>query len=160
MKDITIAMLQKRGVKLLDMAELVYELQKKYIPVTLESALENVEKVIEKREVQNAILTGIHLDMLAEKDVIDEPLLSVLKNDDSLYGIDEILALSITNIYGSIGFTNFGYLDKVKPGIIGVVNDQKGGQVNTFLDDLIAGIVAAACSRMAHAAEDDKIKRE
>ncbi|EGD50017.1 phosphatidylglycerophosphatase A, partial [Thermoanaerobacter ethanolicus JW 200] len=62
-------------------------------------------------------MTGIALDKLAEKDMLEEPLLSILKKDEPLYGIDEILALSITNVYGSIGLTNFGYLDKVKPGI-------------------------------------------
>ena len=35
-----------------------------------------------------------------------------------VYGIDEILALSIVNIHGSIALTNFGYADKLKPGII------------------------------------------
>ncbi|SCX95768.1 phosphatidylglycerophosphatase A family protein [Alkaliphilus peptidifermentans] len=150
MKSIVVNMLKDRGVTLEDMAELVFELQKKYLPVTMAACLYNIEKVLDKREVQNAILTGIQLDKLAEAELIEEPLLNMLKNDDSLYGIDEILALSITNIYGSIGFTNFGYLDKVKPGIIGSIDKKQEGQVNTFLDDLIAGIVAAACSRMAH----------
>ncbi len=154
MKKEAIAMLEERGVTLRDLAELAYELQNPYIPITVDIALENVHKVLDKREVQNAILTGIAIDKLAEKDLIEEPLSSILKRDDSLYGIDEILALSITNIYGSIGFTNFGYLDKVKPGVIGRVNDSKGSQVNTFLDDLLAGIVAAACSRMAHSLGD------
>lgn len=150
MKSIVVNMLKDRGVTLEDMAELVFELQKKYLPVTMAACLYNIEKVLDKREVQNAILTGIQLDKLAEAELIEEPLLNMLKNDDSLYGIDEILALSITNIYGSIGFTNFGYLDKVKPGIIGAIDKKQEGQVNTFLDDLISGIVAAACSRMAH----------
>ncbi|KAB3539065.1 phosphatidylglycerophosphatase A [Alkaliphilus pronyensis] len=150
MKDLVIEKLKDRGVALEDMAELVFDLQKKYIPTTIEDALYNLHKVLDKREVQNAILTGIQLDILTENNAIEEPLLSILKKDDSLYGIDEILALSITNIYGSIGFTNFGYLDKVKPGIIGEIDKMKNGQVNTFLDDLLAGVVAAACSRMAH----------
>ena len=54
-----------------------------------------------------------------------QPLASMLRNDDNLYGIDEILSLSIVNVYGSIGLTNFGYLDKLKPGIIGSINDKK-----------------------------------
>ena len=41
-----------------------------------------------------------------------------MTRDEALFGIDEILALSIVNLYGSIGFTNYGYVDKVKPGII------------------------------------------
>ena len=39
----------------------------------------------------------------------------ILSEDEPLYGVDEILALSIVSVYGSIGFTNYGYIDKVKP---------------------------------------------
>lgn len=151
-----IEMMRERGVTLEDMGDIVIELQKDYIPLTREIAIENIKKVLSKREVQNAILTGIQLDKLAEKNLIEEPLLSIIKRDDSLYGIDEIMALSITNIYGSIGFTNFGYLDKLKPGIIGKINAHEHGQVNTFLDDLVSGIIAAACSRIAHSLENDE----
>ena len=100
--------------------------------------------------MQNAVLTGICLDRLAERDLLDEPVLAFLKDDEPLYGIDEIMALSIVNIYGSIGFTNFGYLDKVKPGIIGEINQNLHAPVNTFLDDLVSAIAAAAASRIAH----------
>ncbi|SNT09245.1 Phosphatidylglycerophosphatase A [Anaerovirgula multivorans] len=154
MRKTVIEMMRERGVTLEDMAELVVELQKDYVPLTHDIAIENLHKVLQKREVQNAILTGIQLDKLAENNLIEEPLLSIIKRDDSLYGIDEIMALSITNIYGSIGFTNFGYLDKLKPGIIGKINAHEHGQVNTFLDDLVSGIIAAACSRIAHSFED------
>ena len=44
------------------------------------------------------------------KGLIDEPLASILRNDDNLYGIDEILSLSIVNVYGSIGLTNLAIL--------------------------------------------------
>lgn len=157
MKDIVIERLKDRGVPLEEIAQIVYDLQKEYVDITLDDALENVIKVIEKREVQHAILTGIELDVLAEKGLMEEPLLSIVQKDKSLYGIDEILALSITNVYGSIGFTNYGYLDKIKIGIIGKV-DREGKEtdrVHTFLDDLIGGIAAAACARIAHSFGDD-----
>lgn len=73
--------------------------------------IHNVERVIAKREVQNAILTGVELDVLAEQK-LTEPLQSILETDESLYGVDEILSFAIVNIYGSIGFTNYGYIDK------------------------------------------------
>lgn len=155
MKDIAINLLKERGVMLEDMAVLILDLQKKYYDdLTMEECMENLHHVLEKREVQNAILTGIALDKLAEKDMLQEPLLSILKNDEPLYGIDEILALSITNVYGSIGLTNFGYLDKVKPGIIGKLNDDKEKKCNTFIDDLVAAIIAAACARIAHSKKE------
>jgi phosphatidylglycerophosphatase A len=151
MKKAVVEKLIERDVGIDDIAVLVYDLQKKYIPdVTMKECTETVQDVLEKREVQTALLTGISLDILAEKDLIEEPLLSIIKRDESLYGIDEILALSITNIYGSIGLTNFGYLDKIKPGILGKLNEDKHIKCNTFLDDLVAGVAAAACAKLAH----------
>ncbi|MGB9885446.1 MAG: phosphatidylglycerophosphatase A [Moorellales bacterium] len=147
--------LARRGVTVESIAELVYELQKPYLPhLDPEHCLASVKRVLDKREVQNAIFTGLALDELAEQGRLGEPLASMLWSDDALYGIDEILALSIVNIYGSIGLTNFGYLDKVKSGIIGEVNGRKGSQVNTFLDDLVAAIAAAAAARLAHQSRD------
>lgn len=155
LKQMAIEWLARRGVAVEDLALLVYNVQHKYIPrLTLEDCRESVEQVLEKREVQNAIFTGLSLDELAEKGLLSEPLSSMVRSDDGLYGIDEVLALSIVNIYGSIGFTNFGYLDKMKPGIIGKVNEKKGERVNTFLDDLLAAIVAAAAARLAHRERD------
>ncbi len=141
-----------RGVEITDIAYIVLELQRDYIKnLEIDICLENIEAVLRKREVCHAILTGIALDELAEKDLIKEPLLSIIKDDEGLYGIDEILPLSIVNIYGSIGFTNFGYLDKKKIGIIDDLDrNKRNNQVNTFLDDIIAAIAAAAASRLAH----------
>ena len=144
--------LAKRNVRSEDIAELVFFLQKDYVPgLTLEECKENVEKVIEKREVQNAILTGIQLDLLCERGQLFAPLQEMVKHDEGLYGVDEILALSIVNIYGSIGLTNFGYIDKLKPGILERLNDKHDGEIHTFLDDIVGAIAAAASSRIAHA---------
>ncbi|TDA66910.1 MAG: phosphatidylglycerophosphatase A [Clostridia bacterium] len=161
LKSMAMDWLARRGVSVADMAALVYEIQKEYIPgLSLDGCRESVERVLEKREVQNAVFTGLTLDTLAEQRLVSEPLLDMLQRDDGLYGIDEILALSVVNIYGSIGLTNFGYLDKVKMGIIGVVNQHKGPQVNTFLDDIVAAIAAAAAARMAHRARDMEEEKE
>lgn len=153
MKEICIKSLISRGVELNDITEIVYDLQKKYIPeLTMEMCSEAVDRVLSKREVHNAILTGIELDVLAEKKLLSEPLQTLIDSDNPLYGIDEILVLSICNVYGSIGLTNFGYVDKVKPGIIGRL-DQMGKNPNhchTFLDDIVGAIAAAAASSVAH----------
>ncbi|WP_350342742.1 phosphatidylglycerophosphatase A [Proteinivorax tanatarense] len=155
MKILITEMLEERGVTLEDIAKIVLEIQKSYLPnLTLEECIMHVSKVLEKRETQNAVLTGLVMDMYAEKNMFPEPLQTILKEDKGLYGIDEILALSITNIYGTIGLTNFGYLDKSKIGIINKLNDKTNGKVNTFLDDLVAAIAAAAASRLAHQDED------
>ncbi len=145
--------LVERGVTLDDIAELVYFLQVKYHPdLQLEVCKENVDKVLRKREVQNAVITGIQLDVLAEKKLLDEPLQNIIDRDESLYGVDEIIALSIVNVYGSIGFTNYGYIDKQKPGILERLNDKSTGECHTFLDDIVGAIAAAASSRLAHSA--------
>ncbi|NSL51733.1 phosphatidylglycerophosphatase A family protein [Calidifontibacillus erzurumensis] len=148
-------LLKERGVELEDIADLVYYLQNKYHEnLRMEDCLENVNRVLSKREVQNAIITGIELDILAEKGLLSEPLLTTLLNDEGLYGVDEIIALSIINVYGSIGFTNYGYIDKQKPGILEKINEKKKGVCNTFLDDIVGAIAAAASSRLAHRAKN------
>lgn len=151
LKESAKALLIERGVTLGDIADLVYFLQKDYVTdLTLDTCQENVEAVLEKREVQNAIVTGVQLDILAEEGQLLQPLQEIVETDESLYGIDEILALGIVNVYGSIGFTNYGYIDKVKPGVLAKLNSHENGKVHTFLDDLVGAIAAAAASRIAH----------
>lgn len=159
MKEICVNLLEERGVSLDKIAEIVYDLQKKYIPdITIELCLAAIGRVLDKREVQNAIVTGLELDMLAEKKMLSEPLQTLVSEDNPLYGIDEILVLSITNVYGSIGLTNFGYVDKVKPGIIGELDKlgKDSDKCHTFMDDIIGAIAAAAASSIAHNAVGDK----
>ena len=144
-------LLSERGVELEQIAELVYFLQERYVPgLTKEECLLNVNSVLKKREVQNAVITGIEMDKLAEEKKLHPLLNDVLSQDEPLYGVDEILALSIVNVYGSIGFTNYGYIDKVKPGILELLNDKSSGYCHTFLDDIVGAIAAAAASRVAH----------
>lgn len=144
--------LVERNVRLEEIAELVYDLQAPYIEdITMEHCLHNVKAVLRKREVQNAVLIGIELDILAEKGELSSPLQEIISNDEGLFGIDEVLALAIVNVYGSIGLTNFGYLDKLKPKVINRLDAEKEEEeVNTFLDDIVGAIAAAAASRIAH----------
>lgn len=145
---------EQRGVKLSDIAEVTLWLQEEYIPgLSIEECLVHVEKVLKKREVLNSVLTGIALDMLADQKMLPEPLQEIVEEDDSLYGVDEILVLGIVNVYGSIGFTNYGYVDKSKYGIIKYLDEQEN-QCNTFMDDIVGAVAAAAASRMAHRYRD------
>lgn len=148
--EIAEALLRKRGVSLEAVASIVYQLQTGYHPeLKLEECLDSVKSVLGKREVQYTLFTGIALDELAEKGQLPVPLQAIMEADEPLYGVDETLALGITSMFGMIGLTSLGYLDKVKPGIIGVLND-KHDRIHVFLDDLIAGIAAAASARIAH----------
>lgn len=143
--------LEERGVRLEQIAKLVMDAQKEYYPLlTEEECLTAVDKVMSKREVQNALLLGIQLDRLAEQGKLEPPLQELVENDEKLFGCDEVLALSVVNVYGSIGFTNYGYLDKLKPGILARLNDRTDQECHTFLDDLVGAIAASACSYIAH----------
>ncbi len=152
-REKAIKMIENRGVTIEEIANVTLLIQKEYIPeLTLEDCVENILKVLEKTEVQNVIFTGLALDMLCEQNLLPDPLDKMVKSDYSLYGVDEILALGIVNVYGSIGFTNFGYVDKVKIGVIKTV-DEMGKNTDkcmTFMDDIIGGLAAAAASRIAH----------
>lgn len=150
--------LKERGVTIDDMAELVYYLQSNYREdLTMDECRLNVDRVLTKREVQNAILTGIQLDILAEQKKLEHPLQQTIETDEGLYGVDEIIALSIVNVYGSIGLTNYGYIDKQKPGILKRLNDKSTGECHTFLDDIVGAIAAAASSRLAHGSGNDML---
>lgn len=155
LEETTYQLLEERGVKIEDIATIVYELQSKYLDnLTIETCIEHIQAVLTKREVQNAIITGIEIDRAAEKGLFSPLLTEMLMNDEPLYGIDEILILSIVNVYGSIGLTNFGYVDKLKPGIIGELNAEKHTHCNTFIDDIVGAIAAAAASRIAHSRDE------
>lgn len=154
-KDAAIRKLNERGVELVAIAKIVYEMQAPYQPeLTLDLCLESVYKVLEKREILHAVLVGIELDILAEKGMLSEPLQSLIAKDEHLFGIDETLAIGATYVYGSIAVTTFGHLDKHKTGIIKQLDTKSGKRVNTFLDDLVGAIAASAASRVAHRYKD------
>lgn len=153
LNDLALKKLNERGVEMIDMAKLVLELQKPYDDTLSLDECENaLYKVMEKREVIHTILTGIAIDETAEKNKFEKQINDIITDDEPLYGLDEILALSIVNVYGSIALTNFGYLDKKKPGIIGELdkNHTHNKKCHTYLDDIVAALVAAAVSRIAH----------
>lgn len=149
--------LMERGVTIKGLAEIVFKMQSPYNKgLTLDSCMESVVAVLEKREIQHAILVGTELDLLAEKGLLSEPLQSLVESDEGLFGCDETLALGSVLGYGSIAVTTFGHLDKQKIGIIRQLDTKQGGPIHTFLDDLAAGIAASASSRLAHRIRDEE----
>lgn len=150
-------LLRERGVTLDDIAYIVHEMQAPYHKnLTMADCVESVQAVLEKRELQHAILVGVELDKLAEKGQLSEPLQSIVASDEGLFGCDETLALGSVFGYGSIAVTTFGHLDKQKLGIIKRLDTKTSGGVHTFLDDLIASIAASASGRLAHRARDEE----
>jgi phosphatidylglycerophosphatase A len=152
--------LAERGVTLEDIADCARFLQADYhVNLTSEELMASVKAVISKREVQNAIMTAVELDKLAEQGKMNDKVLqAALMRDEPLYGVDEVLAYGICNLYGSIALTNFGFIDKKKYGIIDKLNraGKDSGVCNTFIDDIVGAIAAAAASRFAHRSNDIK----
>ncbi len=156
-KDYTnfcIESLRERGVTLEDICECARFLQQNYhANLTADDMLVGVQEVIKKREVQYAIMTAIELDKLVEQNKLNnKDLQEDLCNDQGLYGVDEVLAYGICNLYGSIALTNFGYIDKEKYGIVEKLNieGKEKNKCHTFLDDIVGAIAASAASRFAH----------
>ncbi len=159
--DYCVTLLKKRGVRLEDIADCARYLQSSYHhSLTSEELMESVCKVLGKREVQFAVITGIAFDEAAEENRLkDKELEEILLRDEPLYGVDEVLAYGICNTYGSIALTNFGFIDKDKYGIIRKLNEEgkNTGHCNTFLDDLVGAIAASAASRFAHNSEEEDV---
>ncbi|MFC4620154.1 phosphatidylglycerophosphatase A [Camelliibacillus cellulosilyticus] len=159
-KKAALDLLKERGVELMDIAEIVYEMQSPYASdLTLEVCLESVLAVLEKREMQHAILVGVELDKRAEAGELSEPLQTIVEQDEGLFGVDETIAIGAVFGYGSIAVTTYGHLDKAKIGIIKKLDTKTGGGVHTFLDDLVASIAANASSRLAHHLRDEEEAR-
>jgi phosphatidylglycerophosphatase A len=154
LREEAIKLLETRGVSIDDIVECVYYLQKEYHENLDKNLLkESVMFVLDKREVQFALMTGIELDVLAEKKKFkNKALETIINRDEGLFGTDEVLAYSICNLYGSIALTNFGFIDKQKFGVVARLNEEgkTGKRCHTFLDDLVGAIAAAAASRFAH----------
>lgn len=142
--------LEKKGVTPKKIAEITYELEHDFLPYyTLTEYEVTVIDVLHKREVLNNIMVALNLDNLATKGLLDQPLQEIVEQDSGVFGVDETLATQIANIFGSIGVTNYGYVDRVKPGIIGKL-DNSQGEVNTFIDDVVGGIASAVAGKLAH----------
>lgn len=155
MRDICIDLLNERKVRIEDIVECVVYLQEGYIKeIRREIIYEDIMSILNKREVQHTIMTGIGIDMAVERKAFGNKVIcDIILKDEGLYGLDEVLAYSICNLYGSIALTNFGYIDRTKPGIIGELNQPQDGVCNTYLDDIIGAIAAAAASKHAHKGE-------
>lgn len=146
--------LTEQEVSFIAMAEIVRQEQLRFEPdLTLAEAAESINAVLRKRNVQFAFLMAIQNDLMTQFKLALEPLESILFEDRGTFGGDEQMALEISNLYGTIGYTNFGYLDREKQGFIKEL-DQLGKTrddiTTTFIDDILSAIVSAAEARVAH----------
>ena len=146
---------ERLGITVAKMAEIVYRDQKPYIDnLTEREASWAVSRVLNKTEFQDGLLVAIHLDKVAQMFNLmreHDPLMERLITDHPNFGADEHLAMSLAGLYGSIATTNYGYIDKTKPGIVGELNDmgKSGEYVTTMMDDMIGVIIASAEAKLA-----------
>ncbi|WP_422123725.1 phosphatidylglycerophosphatase A [Planococcus sp. X10-3] len=147
--------LERRGVSIEEIAEIVFEMQEPFNEgLQIAHCIESVESVLQKREMQHALLVGVELDVLAEQGKLSAPLQQIVDTDEGLFGVDEMIGLGAVLTYGSIAVTTFGHLDRNKIGVIHDLDTKAGSQVHTFLDDLVASIAACASARIAHRQRD------
>lgn len=143
--------LASRGVQLSDLVDIVDALQRPYSPELDRKIVEgHVLAVLKKQQTFHAVQLAVKIDEAVEKGEFNKQFSNIVGFDEGLYGVDESVATSISLMYGTIALTNFGYLDKTKPGIIHKLDSEHEGRCNTFIDDLVCGIAAAACGRLAH----------
>ncbi|WP_323064380.1 phosphatidylglycerophosphatase A family protein [Limosilactobacillus reuteri] len=142
--------LHKRHINNETIGEIAYEMQHQYLPeLTVEDFGKELDEVLKKREVLNILATGFALDNLANEGLLPEPLQTIVKEDAGVYGVDETISLALSQLYGSIAVTNYGYEDKKKLGIAAKL-DNSNGQVNTFADDLALALASAVIGRCGH----------
>lgn len=155
--------LHKRNINNETIGEIAYNMQHQYLPhLTVGDFGAQLDEVLKKREVLNILATGFALDNLANEGLLPEPLQTIVKEDAGVYGVDETISLALSQLYGSIAVTNYGYEDKKKLGIAAQL-DNSNGQVNTFADDLALALASAVIGRCGHGSKlelDDKTVEE
>lgn len=142
--------IRDRGITQSQMGQITYDMTKEFVPtIRLDECTATIIDVMHKRDYLSTAMVMLDLDRLAQEHQLSEPLEEIVANDAGVFGVDEDLAMSIATLYGPIGSTNFGYLDRVKKGIIKNI-DTDEHYINTFLDDLIGATIAAACGKISH----------
>lgn len=158
MTRLNVKALKRVGVTPDDIALIAYNQQSRYNDdIKIEVCLESVYKVLSLRDIFHIVQVGLELDRLANENMLNEPVQSIIRSDLGVFGLDEIFGISIAGIYGVIGETNFGDIDVNKPGIIKELDKRgkSGQECSTFLDDIVGAIAAAASTRVAQILTED-----
>lgn len=144
------------GVDLHEIAKQAVDHQRKYLPeLTYQDGYKRIYAILHKREVLNALTVAIQLDKLANKGMLDEPLQTIVKNDCGVFGVDETMAISLAQLFGSISVTNYGKLDVDKSEEAKKLDEmQKSGKkITVFTDDMVSALQASVESSLAHKKE-------
>lgn len=140
----------KRGIKLEDIAVIAKKVQSKWFPdITYDECTQALIKILHEREVMNIVMVALTLDNLATENKLPQPLQTIVAKDLWTMGVDELLAIGLSQLRGSIAVTNYGHVDVIKHGIIKEI-DEDTSRVNTFLDDILGALAASVMAHVAH----------
>lgn len=141
--------LNAKGVTMTNIAEQAYRMQKRFYPeLTVDDYAKQVPKVLKKRDVLNILAVGLALDEVATKKQLPQPLQEIVEHDAGIFGVDELLALCIAQMFGGLSISNTFYMDIAKQGIAKELDHAPG--VNVFIDDLISALAGAVIARNGH----------
>jgi len=152
MLKLNIETLESRGISVKDIAQIAFKQQSKFIKdIAYSDCVDSVEKILSLRDVFHHVQLGAEIDRMTEEKLFRGPIQDILYNDLGLFGLDELVGLSIAGLYGVIGQTNFGDIDVNKPGICQALNEigKNSNACHTFMDDIVGAIAAAASTRVA-----------
>lgn len=148
--DYVMEELKKKHITPLTIGGAVYEMEHEYFPnKSITDFGQGFYQLFKKREVLNIVATGLMIDNLATEKKLPEPMQTIIENDLGQFGVDELLAIGVANLYGSLGVTNYGYGDKMKIGYAKQL-DNDGDKINTFSDDLFTALASGMVGRLGH----------
>lgn len=162
MLEINRKTLLENGITIEDIANVAYHQQIKYTQdLEMKDCIDSVEKILSLRDVFHHVQLGSEIDRLAREGMFKGPIQDIISSDLGLFGIDELVGLDISGLYGVIGQTNFGDIDVNKPGIVNVLNERgKHGECLTFLDDIVGAIAASASTRVAQVVNERRVNND
>lgn len=141
------------GIDVNKIAEQAVDHQRKFIPeLTYEDGYKRIHAILQKREVLNNLITAIALDETAQRGLLPKPLQQVVSADAGVFGVDEALALSTSQLFGTISTTNYGFLDVEKSDVAKHLDNlqKQGKRITVFIDDEVSALQAAVESSLAH----------
>lgn len=148
--------LASHGISLKEMArEAKIDQDGHHVKASVEDYIKAIENLLHKHDVMSIILSGLALDQLAEKKMLPDPLQAIIENDLPLYSVDELLSIGLTEMYGGIAVTNYGFRDVKKRQLAKRVDESKD-HVNCFLDDFVSAIIACAEAIVAHGLQENQ----
>lgn len=139
MNNVAVQLLVDRNISIDDLS---YLANKVSIPLNnSDNYTSRISNILSVRKIQDLIALGIIIDIYGENNLLPQPLQHMISHKDPLFELDRILAMGVLFEFGPDAIINFSYIQKEKMDIIKNFLDNKNS-INTFLDDILAAILA------------------